>query len=168
MPHLGSGDAWSTAPPDAHAFPLPLDPLMKPVILAALSSLLGLTPSSCGQLEPAPARQGSAGPAVSVNVAALNLQGVGDVVWDVEVVNGADPAQVVWQRRLASSGYGDGAGSASYVGPCDADPAAAENTVKVWVVGVYSAAVTGVGTFNSGSTADGGAVTGSPMPFQNP
>jgi formylglycine-generating enzyme required for sulfatase activity len=102
---------------------------------------------------------------VAVSVAALNLQGVGDVVWDIEVVNGADPAEVVWQRRLSSSGYGDGAGSASYVGPCDADPAVADNTVRVWVVGVYAAPVTTLGSFASGAEA---GVAGAPMDFQNP
>jgi len=102
---------------------------------------------------------------VSIDVAALNLHGVGNVVWDVEVVNGAAPAQVVWQKRLASSGYGDGAGSASYVGPCDADPAASENTVKVWVVGVYSAPVSAVGTFAGGAA---GGATGDAIAFDNP
>ena len=99
-------------------------------------------------------------------MAALNLTGVGDVVWDLEVVNGRLPtADVVWQRRLSSSRYGDGAGSASYVGPCDADAGVAENTVKVWVVGVYSDAVTALGTFASGA---GGGVVGDALPFQNP
>jgi len=118
----------------------------------------------------APAPNEGPGSTVSVDVAALNLEGVGDVVWDIEVVNGrtTPSADVVWQRRLSSSGYGDGAGSASYVGPCDADPAVAENTIKVWVVGVYDAPVTTLGSFNSGSTAGAGAVTGSPVAFQNP
>ena len=75
---------------------------------------------------------------------------------------------MVWQRRLSSSSYGDGAGSASYVGTCDAG--ANPNVVRVWVVGVYSAAVTSAGSFNSGLTSDVGAVTGggTAMPFQNP
>ncbi len=108
------------------------------------------------------------GPLVAVDVAALHLEGVGDVVWDLEVVNGASSPEVVWQRRVTSSRYGDGAGSASYVGACDADPAAKLNTVKVWVVGVYAAPVSAPGAFASGSDAGVGAVTGSPLPFQNP
>jgi len=103
---------------------------------------------------------------LAVDLAALNLAGVGDVVWDVEVVSGT--GDTVWQRRLSSSGYGDGAGSASYVGTCDAGDGAASNTVRVWVVGVYGAAVTDAGSFASGSTAGAGAVTGSPVDFQNP
>ena len=63
----------------------------------------------------APPDEGFDGPGVEVAVAALDLPGVGDVVWDVEVLNDAD--EVVWQRRLTSTGYGDGAGSFSYVGP---------------------------------------------------
>ncbi|PKN57075.1 MAG: hypothetical protein CVU56_12860 [Deltaproteobacteria bacterium HGW-Deltaproteobacteria-14] len=127
---------------------------------AALVSLL-----VAGCVDGAPSS--SAGPTVGVNIAALNLTGVGDVVWDLEVVNGASSPAVVWQRRVASSGYGDGAGSASYVGPCDADPtgSVSENTVKVWVVGVYSAPVTTVGTFASGGA---GGVVGAAVPFQNP
>ena len=106
------------------------------------------------------------GPTVAVNVAALSLAGVGDVVWDVEVDNGRSPtADVVWQRRLSSSGYGDGAGSASYVGPCDADPAVSDNTVKVWVVGVFSAPVSALGGFASGEP---NGVAGDALDFQNP
>ncbi|PKN54768.1 MAG: hypothetical protein CVU56_24815, partial [Deltaproteobacteria bacterium HGW-Deltaproteobacteria-14] len=106
------------------------------------------------------------GPTLAIDVAALNLTGVGDVVWDLEVVNGATTPETVWQRRLSSSGYGDGAGSASYVGTCDA--AANPNTVRVWVVGAYAAAVGDAGAFNQGSTAGAGAVTGTPLPFENP
>ena len=104
---------------------------------------------------------------LGVSVAALSLEGVGDVVWDVEVVNGrvTPGPEVVWQRRISSSGYGDGAGSASYVGPCDAEAAVAENTVRVWVVGVYAEPVTTLGVFASGA---GGGVAGEAMAFQNP
>ncbi|PKN56037.1 MAG: hypothetical protein CVU56_18365 [Deltaproteobacteria bacterium HGW-Deltaproteobacteria-14] len=103
---------------------------------------------------------------MSVSVAALNLQGVGDVVWDVQVVNGRTPTpDVVWQRRISSTGYGDGAGSASYVGPCDADTDVSMNEVRVWVVGVYSGPVSALGSFASGAV---NGAAGVPVPFQNP
>ncbi|PKN59195.1 MAG: hypothetical protein CVU56_01575 [Deltaproteobacteria bacterium HGW-Deltaproteobacteria-14] len=128
--------------------------------------LAGSLALGAGCMSGAPQGDGPiSGPAVTVNVAALNLAGVGDVVWDVEVRNGAGTPQVVWHKRLSSSGYGDGAGSASYVGPCDADPAVATNTVNVWVVGVYDAPVSTLGAFASGG---GGGVVGSAVPFQNP
>ena len=131
------------------------------LLLAALASLVVL--GACSNAEPAPGGRDFAGPGVEVAVAALNLVGVGDVVWDVEVRNGASPAQVVWQRRLSSSGYGDGAGSASYVGPCDAG--ANPNKVRVWVVGVYTDPVTSLGTFSSGALGD---AAGTATDFQNP
>ena len=139
---------------------------MVKVFCAAIALILG---SGCADAG-GPGLVTETGPRVAINMAALNLTGVGDVVWDLEVVNGADPAQVVWQRRLTSSTYGDSAGSASYVGPCDADPAVAENTVKVWVVGVYAGdiASNAAGTFASGASTGAGAVTGVELPFQNP
>jgi len=111
--------------------------------------------------------RGFAGPGVEITAAALNLEGVGDVVWDLEVVNGATTPSSVFQRRITSSSYGDSAGSASYVGPCDADSAANLNTVRVWVVGVYDADVSGgdAGSFASG---DATGVTGTAVAFQNP
>jgi hypothetical protein len=120
--------------------------------------------AACVEVGP-PGPVGSPDAAVEIRVGALNLEGVGEVVWDLEVDNGRD--EVVWQRRITSSGYGDGAGSAAYVGPCDADPAADENTVKVWVVGAYAAPVS---TANAGSFAagDDSAVVGTPVAFQNP
>jgi len=119
---------------------------------------------ACGA-DSAPTDPTADGPRVAIDVAALNLQGVGDVVWDLQVES---PSGVVWQRRVTSSGYGDGAGSASYVGSCDADPANPVNTVSVWVVGVYQSAVSDAGAFQSGSDSGDGAVTGTPVAFQNP
>ena len=117
--------------------------------------------AACGAPEPA-AESEFSGPGLEVAVAALDLPGVGDVVWDLEVVNDAD--QVVWQRRVSSSGYGDGAGSASYIGPCDAD--SSPNTVRVWVVGAYASPVS---TANLGAFASGAAtVTGTALEIQNP
>ena len=132
----------------------------RPAVLA----LLSLLATACSAEPPAP----YTGPSVAVQVSALTLPGVGDVVWDVEVRNGAGTPQIVWQKRVASSRYGDSAGSASLVGPCDADPAAATNTVRVWVVGVYAAAVSDPGAFASGAASDAGEVTGVPLPFENP
>ncbi|TNF26796.1 MAG: hypothetical protein EP329_20615 [Deltaproteobacteria bacterium] len=108
------------------------------------------------------------GPQVAIAVAALDLAGVGDVVWDIEVVDGASTPGVVWSKRVSSSRYGDGGGSASVVGPCDADPAVSRNTVRVWVVGVYAAAVSDPGAFASGASDGVGAVVGAPLPFENP
>ncbi|PKN54672.1 MAG: hypothetical protein CVU56_25260 [Deltaproteobacteria bacterium HGW-Deltaproteobacteria-14] len=108
-----------------------------------------------------------AAPGLSLDIAALNLDGVGDVVWDVAVLNGASTPAVVWQRRIASSRHGDGAGSASYVGTCDADPTGdvSLNTVEVWVVGVFAAPVTALGSFASGAP---GGVVGTSLDFEDP
>ena len=132
---------------------------MKPT-LACLALTLSLLAVACAG-EPLDAALD--GPGLAVNVAALNLAGVGDVVWDLEVRNGASTPQVVWQRRVSSSGYGDGAGSASYIGTCDAS--ANPNTVRVWVVGVYSDPVDTVGSFASGAT---GGASGNAVGFENP
>ncbi|TNF27019.1 MAG: hypothetical protein EP329_20220 [Deltaproteobacteria bacterium] len=114
--------------------------------------------------------EGPRGPegALSLSMAALTLNDVGDVVWDIEVLNGADPAEIVWQRRVASSRYGDGGGSASYVGTCDAGPGADLNVVRVWVVGVYSAAVDAPGAFAAGATTGAGTVVGTAVDFESP
>lgn len=119
-----------------------------------MKHLLGVlalaTLAACSGSAPPPA---PAGPALDVRIAALSLTGVADVVWDLEVVNGLGAP--VWQRRITSTGHGDGAGSASYVGTCDAGPGAAENTVRVWVVGLYAAPVgsAAAGAFASGSSS---------------
>jgi len=121
---------------------------------------------ACGGVPDAPVSEGDP-QTVAVQLAALGLASIGDAVWDIEVVNG--DSQVVWQQRVSSSGYGDSAGSASYVGTCDADPDAADNRVRVWVVGLYSGDVTDAGTFSSGSDTGAGTVTGAAsVPFQNP
>jgi len=105
------------------------------------------------------------GPTVSVDVAALSLDGVGDVVWAVEVVNGAATPERVWAKRITSSGFGDGDGSAGYVGPCDASAGAADNTVRVWVVGLYRDDVADAGVFASGAST---GITATPITFENP
>jgi len=127
----------------------------------AMAMILGLFgASACDDASPSTAE-----PALDVRLAALDLATVGEVVWDVQVLGAGDPAAVVWQRRLTSSRYGDGAGSASTVGPCDAD--ASPNTVRVWVVGLYDAPLSAAeaGAFAAGSPA---AIAAPSLAFQNP
>jgi len=86
--------------------------------------------AACGQSE-------APGPRIEVAVAPLTLDGIKDAVWDVRVSNGV--AEVVWERRITSARYGDGAGALTYVGPCDASsPAHAPHTIDLWLVGAYT------------------------------
>jgi hypothetical protein len=118
-----------------------------PLLVCALPLL-----AACGA-EPAPS---PGGPRVAIDVAALNLTGVADACWTITVKNGAGTPETVFTRTVSSSRYGDGAGSASYVGPCDADPAVANNTVTVELLGLYA-----------GTVADCSAPPAS-VDFQNP
>ena len=70
-----------------------------------------------------------AGRRVAVEVAPLSLTGISDATYTLTVLN--DDDDVVWSRQLTSIAYGDGAGSVSYVGPCDAE--ANPNTVQLVV-----------------------------------
>ncbi len=63
-------------------------------------------------------------------MAPLSLAGVTEAVYTLTVTNGpGGQGQVVWERQLESTRFGDGAGSLSYVGTCDA--ATGTNTVKL-------------------------------------
>jgi len=75
------------------------------------------------------------GPGVAIDVAALELPGVTDASWRLTV---SAAGATVWTRDLSSRGYGDGGGSLSYVGPCDAD--AGTNTVTVELLALYRGA----------------------------
>jgi len=89
---------------------------------------LGLGTMACiggGDVE----RADADGARVAVGVAALGLSGVTDALWRLEVaacaVDGEGactgaPGEVVFDVTVTSSAFGDGAGSATYVGPCDA------------------------------------------------
>jgi hypothetical protein len=77
----------------------------------AIGSLSACADSSSGPTGP----QGN----LNLNVAPLNLPGITDADFGVVVTNGA--GAVVWQEStLASTQYGDGAGSLTYIGTCDA------------------------------------------------
>ncbi|MBL8787661.1 MAG: IPT/TIG domain-containing protein, partial [Deltaproteobacteria bacterium] len=71
--------------------------------------------------------------AVSVNVAPLQLAGVGRADYAISVTSSAGP---VWsQDHVDSDRYGDGRGSISYVGPCDASTPA--HTVTLVLNALY-------------------------------
>ena len=59
------------------------------------------------------------GPGLAIEVAPLTLDGVTDAVWTIAVTTNGT-ANPVWSRQVRSSAFGDGRGSVSYVGPCDA------------------------------------------------
>ena len=53
-----------------------------------------------------------------MDVAPLTLDGVTNATYTLSVVNGA--GDTVWTRTVDADAYGDGSGSLSYVGTCDA------------------------------------------------
>jgi hypothetical protein len=75
------------------------------------------------------------GPSVAIAVAPLDLPGVTNASWRLTVSTASD---TVWTRDVTSRAFGDGAGSLSYVGPCDADAGA--NTVTVELLGLFRGA----------------------------
>ncbi|MFO0749483.1 MAG: hypothetical protein U1F43_28010 [Myxococcota bacterium] len=116
-----------------------------PISLAVLGVALG----ACAE-----DGRSAGGPALALDIAALTLDGVADAVWDIHVENEA--GQTVFETRITSSRYGDGRGSATYIGTCDADangdpsgvdydpagdPSAHWNKVFVSVSGLYAAGV---------------------------
>jgi len=97
--------------------------MKKPLLLPLLLLPLG----ACGTPAPAPA---AADPGLAIGVAPLSLPGVSDACYTLTVFAGTDPAtgNVVWQRNhVCSSAYGDGSGSISYVGTCDASSGGASS-----------------------------------------
>jgi len=78
------------------------------------------------------------GPAgqLAIEVAPLSLSGLTDAHYVLTVHNGPNgTGEVVWTRAITSQGYGDGAGSASYVGTCDA--MTGTNTVTLELSALY-------------------------------
>jgi len=98
---------------------------------------------------------------VAIVIAPLSLPGVTDVTYTLSVAN--ESGDVVWTRTLDADGAGDGAGSVSWVGPCDADAdpnddGAATNTVSVVIDTIETA---------SGALVDGVDFT-NPAPASSP
>jgi|GEM_PF-1043040 len=83
---------------------------------------------------------------LAIDIAPLSLEGVTDAEYTLTVTNGpAGTGQTVWTRDISSQAYGDGAGSASYVGTCDA--ATGTNTVELRLTALYD----GSGEIDTGS-----------------
>ena len=75
---------------------------------------------------------------LTVAVAPLNLSGIINADYTITVTNDRDGSgEVVWTRAVTSSVYGDGAGSVSYVGTCDASTGV--NTVTLQLTALYDA-----------------------------
>ena len=102
--------------------------------LRTLAAVAALS-AGCGEVTPTPGAFD--GGRVAISVAPLSLEGVTDAHYTVRVTNAADGGgEVVWERTSLTSGqYGDGAGSLSYVGPCDAE--AGTNSVTVTLDALY-------------------------------
>ena len=73
------------------------------------------------------------GPGVEVRVAPLELPGVTNARYRLEVKNAS--GEVVVDRELTADAYGDGAGGVSYVAPCDAEDN--DNVVTLTLLALY-------------------------------
>ncbi|TNF29780.1 MAG: hypothetical protein EP329_15020 [Deltaproteobacteria bacterium] len=97
--------------------------------LSALAIGLAIL-AACSQGVPAD------GPQVAINVAPFEIDTVTNASFRLTVRNAAD--ELVWQRDVDADRYGNGRGSISYVGPCDAD--ANPNRVSVEVLDLFMGA----------------------------
>ncbi len=90
--------------------------LMKRIQFFALALA---APMGCGE----DAVVAESGPRLAITVAPLDLPTLDDACYDVTVYNAAVPAsgEVVWSKSdICARQYGDGEGSVTYVGTCDA------------------------------------------------
>jgi len=97
-------------------------------LAAAAAAAVALCAAGCDT-----ALDDTPGARVAVEVAPLELPGLTDATWRLTVTNQA--GDTVWTREVDSSGYGDGSGSVSYVGTCDAD--SNDNRVDVALLALY-------------------------------
>jgi len=112
-------------------------------LLALATSVMVL--SACAEAPAGPEGR------VAISVAPLSLPGVSDATYTLTVDNG--DGDLVWTRQITSSAYGDGAGSVSYVGTCDASDGVADNTISLVLESL---------------TVDGGAALTAGVDFANP
>jgi hypothetical protein len=92
----------------------------------------GWTVAGCQQ------RSGPSGPSgrLALEVSPLSLPGITDVSYTVTVTNGL--SQPVWNETISSAQYGDGRGSLTFVGTCDASPGAANTTVTLKIEKIFA------------------------------
>ena len=101
---------------------------MRRFVLAFSAALLW---SGCIDAPEAPP-DAQSGSQVAIDVAPLDLPGLGDACYSLTVENGA--GDVVWTRSgICADQFGDGSSSISYVGTCDASDGVADNTVGLVV-----------------------------------
>ncbi len=112
-----------------------MQPTVTSAPLLVIASCLAALLFGCLDAEPPPTDAGGDS-VVTIEVAPLTLDGVTDADYTIRVTNAPNGGgDVVWERTsLTSSQYGDGAGSLSYVGPCDADTVG--NSVTLTLVGL--------------------------------
>ncbi|TNF26148.1 MAG: hypothetical protein EP329_21690 [Deltaproteobacteria bacterium] len=101
---------------------------------ALFAGLVWLQVAGCLEGAPEPSSDAQ----LAVAVAPLRLPGVEDADYTLTVLNGpGGTGETVWTRAVSSRDYGDGAGSLSYVGPCDASTGT--NTVRLTLDALYDA-----------------------------
>ncbi|PKN56523.1 MAG: hypothetical protein CVU56_15775 [Deltaproteobacteria bacterium HGW-Deltaproteobacteria-14] len=91
---------------------------------------------------------------VAITVSPLSLPGITNARYRLVVAN--QGGQTVADLELTSDAYGDGAGSLSYVAPCDAD--SNDNTVSLTVLELYQGAAGDV-ALAAGAWSDPGTLT---------
>ena len=111
----------------------------RPAAVARFAAILG----GAAALAACVAPNAPEGPALSVVVAPLDLQGVTNATYTLTVKN--ESGAQVWTRTVDADRYGDGVGAVSYVGPCDADDdpsgdGVANNGVELELVGLDGSA----------------------------
>jgi len=82
--------------------------------LLPLISLLALNSTGCDTQSP----PDEAGARIRLEVAPLSLPMVDNARYTIAVTNGL--GQPVWSATIEANGFGDGQGSITYIGPCDA------------------------------------------------
>ena len=84
---------------------------------------------------------------VQVEVSPLSLTGITDARYTLTVTNAPGGlGEVVWSRTVTSDQYGDGAGSLSYVGPCDGGK---RHTVTLVLDALYAGAELDTSTYEN-------------------